>query len=130
MKKNPVLKTAVSRGSSEINGIPASSDMIPSYAQNGLRLLIVQSFFWIPGKCVHAIKNTHLIAYFEEIRGLIGFLTLQFNVLAIPPFLSGGCCTIKTIAGLLLAFRVWGFVLEKWGWEIFDKKIRILTFFT
>jgi hypothetical protein len=53
-------------------------------------------------------ENIAIIGYFGKRRDLIGFLTLQFSGLPMPPFLSGGCSTVKTIGGPLLTFRIRG----------------------
>jgi hypothetical protein len=60
------------------------------------------------------IKNIPKICYFEKRRDLIGFLTLQFNGLPMPPFLSGGCGRVDANGGVqLTASRIPGYLSNK-----------------
>ena len=49
------------------------------------------------GSASTPVKNIAIIGYFEKRCGLIGFLTLQFSVPAMPPFPGGGCTWVGAI---------------------------------
>jgi len=79
------------------------SEISPKRAPFANRTIL---FLGSSGSASTPVENIALTGYFEEIRGFIQEKTCQCSGAAMPPFLGGGCSTVTTKGGALVAFRV------------------------